>query len=50
MAQHFLLSSKARTLSLRDIYKGGEEAAYATFRKLRWPETSGEAVCPICGR
>lgn len=27
MAQHFLLSSKARTLSLRDIYKGGEEAA-----------------------
>lgn len=49
MAQHFLLSSKARTLSLRDIYKGGEEAARETFRKLRWPETSGEAVCPFCG-
>ena len=49
MAQHFLLSSKARTLSLRDIYKGGEEAARATFRKLRWPETDGEPVCPVCG-
>ena len=49
MAQHFLLSSKARTLSLRDIYKNGEEAARATFRKLRWPETNGEPVCPSCG-
>ena len=49
MAQHFLLSAAARTLSLRSIYAGGEEAAYATFRKLRWPETDGEAVCPVCG-
>jgi transposase-like protein len=49
MAQHFLLSARARTLSLRDIYKGGEEAAYATFLRLRWPETDGEPVCPDCG-
>lgn len=49
MAQHFLLSAAARTLSLKDIYKGGEEAAYATFRKLRWPQADGEAVCPRCG-
>lgn len=49
MTQHFLLSAAARTLSLRDIYKGGEEAAYATFRKLRWPLTNGEPVCPRCG-
>jgi transposase-like protein len=49
MAQHFLLSAAARTLSLRSIYAGGEEAAYATFRKLRWPQTDGEAVCPVCG-
>ncbi len=49
MAQHFLLSAKARSLSLRDIYQAGEEAAYATFRKLRWSETDGEAVCPECG-
>ncbi|MEC9368413.1 MAG: IS1595 family transposase [Pseudomonadota bacterium] len=49
MAQHFLLSAQARTLSLREIYKGGEDAAYETFCKLRWPETNGEPVCPRCG-
>jgi hypothetical protein len=37
MAQHFLLSAKARTLSLKEIYKGGEEDAYTTFRRVRWP-------------
>lgn len=26
-----------------------EEAAYETFRKMRWPETDGKAVCPKCG-
>ena len=49
MAQHFLLSAEARTLSLRDIYKGGEEKAYETFKRLRWSETNGEPVCPVCG-
>lgn len=49
MAQEFLFSAAARTLSLPAIYKGGEQAAYETFRKLRWPETEGEAVCPKCG-
>lgn len=49
MAQHFLLSARARTLSLRTIYKAGEEAAYETFRKLRWPETDGAPICPRCG-
>lgn len=49
MAQHFLLSSKARTLSLKAIYTAGEDKAYETFRKMRWPETDGEAVCPHCG-
>jgi hypothetical protein len=49
MAQHFLLSAEARTLSLKEIYKGGEEKAYTTFRKLRWQETDGEPVCPKCG-
>ncbi|MEO0815753.1 MAG: IS1595 family transposase [Pseudomonadota bacterium] len=49
MAQHFLLSAAARTLSLRAIYKAGEQAAYETFCQLRWPETDGEAVCPHCG-
>ena len=49
MAQHFLLSAKSRTLSLKAIYKAGEEAAYKTFCEMRWPETNGEAVCPVCG-
>jgi transposase-like protein len=49
LAQHFLLSKAARTLSLKAIYKAGEEAAYETFCRLRWAETDGEAVCPECG-
>jgi len=28
----------ARTLSLRHIYAGGEEEAYATFCKFRWAD------------
>lgn len=47
--QHFLLSAAARTLSLKAVFRMGEDAAYASFRKLRWPETDGEAVCPKCG-
>lgn len=27
----------------------GEDAAYENFRKLRWPDTDGKAVCPKCG-
>jgi transposase-like protein len=49
MAQHFLLSAAARALSLKAIYKAGEEAAHDTFCKMRWPETEGEAICPECG-
>jgi transposase-like protein len=49
MAQHFLLSAAARTLSLASIYKGGEDQAYETFKRLRWPETNGEPICPRCG-
>ncbi len=49
MAQHFLLSAAARTISIRSVYTMGEDKAYALFRSLRWPETEGEAVCPRCG-
>lgn len=49
MAQHFLLSSKARTISLKSVYQMGENKAYELFCSLRWPETEGEAVCPRCG-
>lgn len=49
MSQHFLLSAAARTLSLKDIYRGGENKAYTMFRKLRWHQTDGAPVCPRCG-
>lgn len=49
MSQHFLLTAAARTLSLREIYKAGEDKAYSTFKSLRWNETDGAAVCPKCG-
>jgi len=49
MCQHFLLSAKARTLSLKAIYAAGEDKAYETFCKLRWSATDGEPVCPRCG-
>lgn len=47
--QHFLLSAAARTLSLKAVFRMGEDKAYQTFCELRWPETEGEAVCPRCG-
>jgi transposase-like protein len=49
MAQHFLLSAAARTLSLKSIFSEGEDAAYDRFCRLRWPETGGAPVCPACG-
>ena len=47
--QHFLLSAAARTLSLKAVFRMGEDAAYRTFCELRWPKTEGEAICPRCG-
>jgi transposase-like protein len=49
MATNFKLKAAARTLSLKDCYAMGEDGAYSLFRKLRWPETDGAAVCPKCG-
>tara|TARA_R100001143_G_C3359251_1_gene134493 strand:+ start:752 stop:1753 length:1002 start_codon:yes stop_codon:yes gene_type:complete len=47
--QHFLLSAEARTFSLLDIFRLSDEQAFDLFRKARWSETEGEAVCPHCG-
>ncbi|MCY4579831.1 MAG: transposase, partial [Chloroflexi bacterium] len=49
MAQHFLLSAAARTLSLKTIFSEGEDAAFRRFCRLRWPDTDGAPVCPACG-
>lgn len=47
--QHFLLSAKSRSLSLKKIYKMGESAAYNLFKQIRWESTDGAPVCPKCG-
>lgn len=49
MSQHFLLSTKARTLSLASVARMSEEDARAMFRSIRWAATDGEPVCPRCG-
>lgn len=47
--QHFLLTAAARTLSLKTVFRMGEDAAYEAFRRMRWADTDGEPVCPDCG-
>lgn len=49
MAQHFLLSSAARSLSLAKVARMSDEEAHTAFRMIRWCDTGGEAVCPRCG-
>ncbi|WP_116083183.1 IS1595 family transposase [Tropicimonas sp. IMCC34011] len=49
MAQHFLLSPAAKTLSLVKVMRMSDEEARAAFRKIRWSETDGEPICPECG-
>jgi transposase-like protein len=49
LSQHFLLSAKARTLSLAKVLRQTDEEAFATFKAIRWAETDCEPVCPRCG-
>src|ERR1700722_790766 len=49
MPQHFLLSAKARTLSIGAVARMTEAKVEATFAAIRWAETDGKAVCPHCG-
>jgi transposase-like protein len=49
MAQHFLLSAAARTLSLAKVMRMTEDQAFDAFRSIRWAETEGDAVCGKCG-
>ena len=49
MAQHFLLSSAARTLSLAKVMRLSDQEAYDTFKAVRWAVNGGEPVCPRCG-
>jgi transposase-like protein len=47
--QHFLLSAKARTLSLSAVLRMTDEQAEAAFIRIRWAATEGKPVCVHCG-
>jgi transposase-like protein len=47
MSQHFLLSAKARTLSLAAVMRMTDLEAETTFRNVRWED--GKPICPHCG-
>ncbi len=49
MAQHFLLSAKARTLSLASVLRMSEKDAETMFAAIRWADNGGKPVCPHCG-
>src|SRR5262249_48388000 len=49
MAQHFLLSSAARSLSLAQVARMTDEEARGTFKRIRWADNDGEPYCPRCG-
>ncbi|WP_292533031.1 IS1595 family transposase [Methylocystis sp.] len=49
MAQHFLLSAAARSLSLAKVARMTDEEARDAFRLVRWASTEGQPVCPRCG-
>jgi transposase-like protein len=49
VAQHFLLSAKARSLSLATVARMSEEEARETFKAIRWAANNGEPFCPSCG-
>jgi transposase-like protein len=49
VAQHFLLSRAAKTLTLAQVFRMTDAEAESAFRALRWPDTNGEPICPTCG-
>jgi transposase-like protein len=49
MAQHFLLSAAARSLSPAKVMRMSDRGAENVFLRLRWPQTNGKPVCPQCG-
>jgi len=49
MSQHFLLSPAAKTLSLVKVLRMSDAEAEKAFKAIRFAETDGTPVCPICG-
>lgn len=48
MAQHFLLSTAARSLSLAKVARMSEEEAHSAFQAIRWTASGGKPICPDC--
>ena len=48
MTQHFLLSAKARTLSVRKVMELTNDQAFQLFKEVRWG-AGEEVACPSCG-
>src|SRR5665213_700353 len=48
MAQHFLLTAAARTLSLASILRMSDDEAQAKFEAIRFADNGGAAFCPRC--
>jgi transposase-like protein len=48
VSQHFLLSAKARTLSLGSIMRMTDDEAHARFEAIRFTDNGGAAFCPYC--
>ena len=46
MSEHFLLSAKARSLSLATVMRMSEQEPKTVFRNVRWED--GKAICPHC--
>jgi len=49
VAQHFLQSAAARSLSIAQVLRLSDRDAEAVFARLRWLETEGKPVCVHCG-
>jgi transposase-like protein len=49
VAQHFLLSRRAKSLTLAQVVRMSDAECEAMFKQVRWPDTDGAAVCPHCG-
>ncbi|MFT3724575.1 MAG: IS1595 family transposase [Hyphomonadaceae bacterium] len=49
MATHFLKTPGARSLKLAQVLRMSETEAREAFKAIRWADTDGEPVCPVCG-
>jgi len=51
MAQHYLLSSKSKTIDIKTIFRLTEEEAFHLLKAHRWgnPDNIRDVCCPHCG-